>query len=243
MFRQRTYFGKLFSLNRHRKRWGASRHVVSGLDYELLKTKRVEGDVAKPTRGSVRSLDEHLANLRVEFAGQSELLWHHARLVVLLRREYQVKKTFEQFWALWEAQAAYLCDNLNLRWLVSATDSFADHHPNPAVRATAMVVSTLMVTLKIYETERALAYPAPAPLDPAKLQYVQSDMIPLFSGLSCFTVGSDDTLRNTRERLGNLMDDSPVGMILKTIFDRIHLEDTAFARLKAQHHRARTRWW
>ncbi|MCF1470964.1 hypothetical protein FS763_03350 [Agrobacterium vitis] len=202
----------------------------------------VEGDAAQQTRGSEKSLDLHLENLRREFAGQPELLWHHARLIVLLRREFQVEQTFAQLQALWEVEADFLCENLNLRWLVSAADSFVDHHPDAAERARAMLVSLLVNTVKIYETERVLAT-APAPADAQKLERLQSELIPLFSGLSCFTIGTDDTLRNMRWRLDGLMAQGPVGLMLKTVFDRLQVEDTAFSRLKAQHHRGRTGWW
>ncbi|MBF2715418.1 hypothetical protein GOZ98_16845 [Agrobacterium vitis] len=202
----------------------------------------VEGDTAQQTRGSEKSLDLHLENLRREFAGQPELLWHHARLIVLLRREFQVEQTFVQLQALWEAEADFLCENLNLRWLVSAADSFVDHHPDAGERARAMLVSLLVNTVKIYETERVLAT-ASAPADAQKLERLQSELIPLFSGLSCFTIGTDDTLRNMRWRLDGLMAQGPVGLMLKTVFDRLQVEDTAFSRLKAQHHRGRTGWW
>ncbi|MCE6073882.1 hypothetical protein FS764_07610 [Agrobacterium vitis] len=240
--RKKSRIERFFSLNQHRKRWGAARHAVADLDYQGLKQQMVEGDTALQTRGSEKSLDLHLENLRREFAGQPELLWHHARLIVLLRREFQVEQTFAQLQALWEAEAAFLCENLNLRWLVSAADSFVDHHPDAGERARAMLVSLLVNTVKIYETERVLAT-GPAPADAQKLERLQSELIPLFSGLSCFTIGTDDTLRNMRWRLDGLMAKGPVGLMLKTVFDRLQVEDTAFARLKAQHHRGRTGWW
>ncbi|MVA56070.1 hypothetical protein [Agrobacterium vitis] len=240
--RKKSRIERFFSLNQHRKRWGATRHAVADLDYQALKQQMVEGDTALQTRGSEKSLDLHLENLRREFAGQPELLWHHARLIVLLRREFQVEQTFAQLQALWEAEADFLCENLNLRWLVSAADSFVDYHPDAGERARAMLVSLLVNTVKIYETERVLAT-APAPADAQKLERLQSELIPLFSGLSCFTIGTDDTLRNMRWRLDGLMAQGPVGLMLKTVFDRLQVEDTAFARLKAQHHRGRTGWW
>jgi hypothetical protein len=46
-----------------------------------------------------------------------------------------------------------------------------------------------------------------------------------------------------RWRLDPLMKERPVGQILKTVFDRLQIEDTAYARLKARHHRDRTGWW
>jgi hypothetical protein len=126
---------------------------------------------------------------------------------------------------------------------VSATDSFADHARDGETRTLATLVSLLVNTIKIYETERVLAEGAPASLSPAKIAQVQDELVPLFSGLSCFTVGTDDTLRNMRWRLDPLMEKGPVGLILKTVFDRLQVEDTAYARLRALHHRERTGWW
>lgn len=243
MARKKTAFEHFFSLNWHRKRLGGAKHVSASGDYSALKGTLVEGTTPVQTHGSAKSLDEHLANLRTEFAGKPEILWHHARLIVLLRRGVDTERVFAQFLELWNEEADYLCNELNLRWLVSATDTFADHSDDPAVKAQATLVSVLVNTIKIYETERVLAAQKPADLDDGKLADVQQRLIPLFSGLSCFTVGTDDTLRNMRWRLDPLMDGTPVGVILKTVFDRLQVEDTAYARLKARHHRGRTGWW
>ncbi|MDQ0454555.1 hypothetical protein [Rhizobium paknamense] len=243
MPRKKSRLERLLSFNQHRKRWGAGRHAQPVTDTEILKTKIIDGDQPVQTRGSEKSLDLHLVNLRREFSGQPELVFHHARLIVLIRREFQLPDTFLQFRTLWEAEGEFLCEHLNLRWLISAADTFADHDPDPANRAIAILISTLVNTVKIYETERVLADPAPAPLSSDKVALVQRELVPLFSGLSCFTIGTDDTWRNTRWRLDPLMARGPVGMILKTVFDRLQDEDTAFHRLKELHQRERTGWW
>ncbi|WP_027488332.1 hypothetical protein [Allorhizobium undicola] len=242
MPRKKTRFERFLSLNQHRKRWGAKKHV-GPVDFAALKARLIDGGEVVQTRGSEKSLDLHLANLRREFSAQPELVFYHAKLIVLLRREFEVKETFAQFRALWEAEAEFLVRHLNLRWLVSAADSFADHDPDPAVRASATLVSVLVNTVKIYETERVLADPPPAPISPSSIDQVQQELVPLFSGLSCFTIGTDDTWRNTRWRMDGLMERPPVGLILKTVFDRLQEEDTAFHRLKLLHQRERTGWW
>lgn len=241
--RKKTAFENFFSLNWHRKRLGAGKHSRSSRDYAAMKTSLVSGDAPRQTRGSAKSLDEHLENLKSEFAGQPELLWHHAKLIVLLRRGVDTDGVFAQFSELWTEEGAYLCEALNLRWLVSATDTFADHAPDGETRTLATLVSLLVNTVKIYETERVLADGDPAPLLPERVAQVQNELIPLFSGLSCFTIGTDDTLRNMRWRLDPLMEKGAVGLILKTVFNRLQIEDTAFARLRALHHRERTGWW
>ncbi|NBB50681.1 hypothetical protein GVN24_20595 [Rhizobium sp. CRIBSB] len=243
MARKKTAFERFFSLNWHRKRLGGAKHIQSVADFAAMKMALIDGDAPMQTRGSAKSLDAHLENLRREFAGQPELLWHHAKLIVLLRRGVETEKVLAQFEDLWEQEGAFLAGALNLRWLVSATDTFADHSRDAETRTLATLVSLLVNTIKIYETERVLADGAPLPLSPVKIERVQDELVPLFSGLSCFTVGTDDTLRNMRWRLDPLMEKGPVGLILKTVFDRLQVEDTAYARLKAQHHRERTGWW
>ncbi len=205
--------------------------------------RRLDGHDPMQTRGSAKSLDEHLENLKREFAGQPELLWHHAKLIVLLRRGVETDQVFAQFASLWEQEGIFLCENLNLRWLVSASDTFADHAPDGETRTLATLISVLVNTVKIYETERVLGEAEPVPLSSAKVGQVQQELVPLFSGLSCFTIGTDDTLRNMRWRLDPLMEKGAVGMILKAVFDRMQVENTAYARLKALHHRERTGWW
>lgn len=243
MARKKTAFEHFFSLNWHRKRLGGAKHVKSSGDFATMKSTLVNGDAPRQTRGSAKSLDEHLENLRAEFAGQPELLWHHAKLIVLLRRGVDTDQVFAQFSELWAQEGAYLCETLNLRWLVSATDTFADHAPDGETRTLATLVSLLVNIVKIYETERVLAESDPAPLPPERVAQVQNELVPLFSGLSCFTIGTDDTLRNMRWRLDPLMETGSVGLILKTVFGRLQIEDTAFARLRALHHRERTGWW
>jgi hypothetical protein len=241
--RKKTAIERFFSLNWHRKRLGGAKHLASHPQFAEMKANLVEGSAGTQTWGSSKSLDAHLANLRLEFAGQPELLWYHAKLIVLLRREIQTEETFARFLDLWVREGDYLCAKLNLRWLVSATDTFADYALDSETRTLATLVGVLVNTVKIYETERTLADDEPASISVSRIAEVQHNLIPLFSGLSCFTVGTDDTLRNMRWRLDRLMAQEPVGRILKTVFDRLQLEDTAYSRLRALHRRERTGWW
>jgi hypothetical protein len=243
MPRKKSRLERLLSFNQHRKRWGARRHALAVEDFGALKSTLISGAAVTQTRGSEKSLDQHLANLRLEFVGQPEIVFHHARLIVLIRREFNVEATFAQFKTLWDQEAAFLCAHLNLRWLVSASDTFADHHPEKAARAISMMAAALVNTVKIYETERLVATGGPTEPDPTKIEQLQTDLVPLFEGLSGFTIGTDDTLRNMRWRLEPFFEEGAVGQILKTVYDRLQTNDTAFARLRALHRRDRTGWW
>ncbi|MDB5525326.1 MAG: hypothetical protein JWM58_3089 [Rhizobium sp.] len=243
MVRRKSRLEALFSLSRYQKRWGAARHTKAIDDFGPLKTSLVEPSDGKAKTGHIKAIDDHLANLRVEFQGRPEILYHHAMLIVLIRREYKVEETYARFRTLWEQEADFLCENLNLRWLISATDTFADHDPDMAARAIAMMVSVFATTIKIYETERFVSGSDALPALPEKIEQLQPAQVPLFEGMCLFRVGSDDTLRNMRWRLEPFFKHGATGRIAATVYDRMQDNDTAYARFRALHHRDRTGWW
>ena len=241
--RRKSRLERLLSFNQHQKRFGAGRHVKDDPDLAAMKAQIIQRGPPILTRGSSKQLDQHLDDLRREFSGQPELSWHHAKLIVLIRREVRTAETYARFRMLWDSECVFLCDNLNLRWLVAAADTFAEHECDPEIRAVAMMTSLLMNTVKMQESERHLCGTAAATPDPARVDHVRTDLVPLFQGMSCFTVGTDDTLRNMRWRLERFFKVMPTGAILKTAWDRCQSEDTVFARMRAMHIRKRTSWW
>ena len=218
-------------------------HAGTNPDIAAMKARVLDAGPPSQTRGSSKSLDQHIENLRSEFSGQPELLWHHARLIVLIRREYRTLETYGSFRALWDEEHAFLCDHLNVRWLISAADTFAEHDRNFNVGAVAMMTSLLANTVKLYESERYLCNAATLSPKPARIAHVKEQLAPLFEGMSCFTVGTDDTLRNVRWRLSKFFTVEPTGAILKTVWDRCQVEDTVFARMRHMHQRSSTQWW
>ena len=83
--RRKSRLERLLSFNQHRRRWGAAKYTAADADLAAMKARLLGEGLALRTRGSQKSLDRHIENLRCEFSGQSELLWHHARLIVLTR--------------------------------------------------------------------------------------------------------------------------------------------------------------
>lgn len=243
MARKKTKFEAFFSLSRHRRRWGAAKHVSNDLSYEALKHSFVEPSQGIPHKGRIESLDQHLANLRVEFAGEPELLYEHAKLIVLIRREYDVRQTYAAFKRLWAAEGDFLCAKLNLRWLISASDTIADHDEQMATRSIAMMTSLLSTTVKIYETDRYISGRMAEPPKPELVEDVRQTLHPLFDGMALFRVGEDDTLRNMRWRLGPFFGEGISGKIAQEVFARLQVLDTAYARLRNLHTRKRTEWW
>lgn len=208
-----------------------------------MKNTTIQDAPPRQTRGAEKSIEKHISNLRVEFSGQSELLFYHAKLIVLIRRGHAVGTTYKEFKKLWNEEAEFLRTSLNLRWLISAADTFCDHDPDPSVRSIALAASVMANTTKIYESERYLTDNASIRILPQKADEVKKQLVPLFDGMSCFTVGTDDTLRNMAWRIKALSKTKPVGLILGAIWDRHQSENTAFGRFRRVHERKSTEWW
>ena len=234
---------QLLSMNQHRKRWGARKHSATTQNLTAFRETIIDEGEPAQTRGAEKSIDAHLQNLRREFSGKSALLLHHAELIVLIRREYNVAETYEKFRELWLDEGAFLIENLNIRWLVSATDTFAAHDSDMRIRAVGMMTTVMVNAVKMQESERYLTGIENVTVDPARAADVQERLIPLFEGMSCFTVGTDDTLRNMVWRMEPFMELEPVGPILREIWARLQINDTVFARFKALHTREKTSWW
>lgn len=243
MVRKKSKLEALLSFNRYRKRWGAAKYAKLDQDYAGMKQRLIEDSDREHRSGKQKSLDDHMANLRLEFKGQPELLFYHAQLIVLMRREYNVRETYQQFKTLWENEAPFLTAHLDLRWLISASDSIADLDEDLTARAIAMIGSSLANTIKVYETDRFIHGGDERPVSQEAIEQTQGAPMHRFNGMYLFKVGTDDTLRNMRWRLDPFFKQGIAGAIAKAIYDRLQENDTAFSRLRALHHRDRSGWW
>lgn len=241
--RRKSRIERLLSLNQHRKRLGAKGAVDPDGSLDAMKTTTIDAGSKVWTRGSNKSLSTHFEDLRREFHGQLELVFHHAKLIVLIRREAELRKHFELFTSLWETEEAFLLKHLDTRWLLAAVDTFVDHDDDPVVRSLGMAAICLVNSIKLAETERVLCESKTLPLSPERVAEIQTRRVALFDGTSGFTVGTDDTLRHMRWRLDNVRDLCITGRILGELFDRMQEHDTVYARFRAAHTRQRTSWW
>jgi hypothetical protein len=232
-------------LSRHKRRSGAIE--LSNLittDFFQQKQKSIDGDEIQYTHGSSNDLDEHFEALRDEFVGQSELCYTHAKIIVLIRRDFEAKKHFAIFEKLWKEEKDYLLKNLNIRWLISATDTFADFSDDDCIKSLSVACSCLLNTVKIQESERFITNLVSSIDDKEKITRLDNEeRIPLFDGTSVFKVGTDDTLRNMRWRIDKVAKINIAGEILLEIFLRLQEHDTVFKRFKDRHKRSKTGWW
>lgn len=240
------FLHKIFSFSRYQRRFGVNKLKISSPEYDdfdSLKSQIINQGESILSRGSAKNIQEHYGTLRQEFSGQSELSFHHAMLIVMLRREIDVSLTFKRFNFLWEKQGDWLIKNLNIRWLVSACDTFADHSSNDIERSFALATTILANTVKVYETENILTNHQKIIYDPDLVDKLQTEAIPLIEGMSCFTIGTDDTLRNMVWRMNEICPNTITGKILMEVFQRLTNCESAFGRIRKHHTRIKTKFW
>lgn len=237
---------KFFSFSRLQRRLGAAR--ISSLEpdpenLETFKTRIIEQGEPVLSRGSAKDVQKHHATLRQEFSGQPELVFHHAMLIVFVRREFELDKTYARFEALWQHHGDWLLKHLNIRWLVSACDTFADHSTDSTQRALALATTVLANTVKAYETENIMTHNITVAYDSQLVAQVNQEAIPIFEGMSCYTIGTDDTLRNMVWRMKDIAPSYAAGKILLEVFNRLSTLPTAFGRMRQVHVRDKTQFW
>lgn len=184
-------------------------------------------------------LREHMRELRIELVGEPELCVVHAGVISLIRRQEQLDHFVPQFLRMWEHEGARttLLRHLTLRWLVSAADTFVDHHPDPEARAVAMNGVLLANVLKLVESER-LVHGLRGKVQPI----VRPSRGFLFDGMTAFALSRGDMIDNMLDRLHGVTARQPVvGAIVEEMLVRVKREDTVFKRIERLSARLRKR--
>ena len=243
--RDKYRFEKWFSFSRHKRRYGAKKMSQDiSVDFNKQKSQFIADSDTVYTHGSANNIEDHFLALKNEFAGQSELCYTHAKIIVLIRRDFEAKKQYLIFEQLWHEEKKYLLKRLNTRWLIAATDTFADYSNDESVRSLSVACACLLNTIKIQETERFITNANDCEVDDKKIAILDNEeRVALFDGTSAFKVGTDDTLRNMRWRIDKMATINVAGEILLEVFLRLQKHDTVFKRIKDRHTRSKTGWW
>ena len=243
--RDKTKFEKWFSLSRHQRRAGAEKlSSLISTDFKSQKKKTILGSGITYTHGSSNSIEEHFKALKEEFIGQSELCYTHAKLIVLIRRDFEVDNHYKLFEQLWQEEKEHLLKNLNIRWFIAATDTFADYSNDDAIKSLSVACVCLLNTVKLQESERFLTNADQCKDDNKKQNRLDNEeRFTLFDGTSVFKFGTDDTLRNMRWRIDKAAKLNVAGEILLEVFKRLQKFDTVYKRTKDRHARNKTGWW
>lgn len=209
----------------------------SELDVERLKTQTIRLGEKSYSFGLKPDLTEHLSMLEREFSGQTQLEFFHAATTVFIRRGLNLEKTTKNFKLLWQNEGAFLCENLDTRWLVSACDTIIDIYDDPAEILMAFAGTLFMNTIKLYETERAAHnYDTSA----TKADY-RGGRVPLFDGMSAYMPFNGDMIENLLNRVKNAEQDSIAAQILDELIKRAHRHDTVFRRFQTLRQSAQNR--
>lgn len=102
-----------------------------------------------PFMSRSREFESHISELEYEFGGKPRFLHVHSALIVAIRRQINLEWTLGEFRRLWAAKASELVQMLSLRWLVSATDTFADYPSDECERSVALMVTLFVNTIKL----------------------------------------------------------------------------------------------
>ena len=243
--RDKSKFEKWFSFSRHKRRSGAKElSSLISTEFESQKKNIMPGNDITNTYGSSNNIKVHFEDLKNEFSGQSEICYTHAKIIVLIRREYEIKKHYKLFEQLWSEEKDFLLENLNTRWLLSAADTFADFSKDNAVKGLSIACICLLNTVRIADSERFISHAASCK-DDQKLQdrLDNEERFELLDGIAVFKFGTDDALRNMRWRIDKAAKLNVAGEILLEIFKRLQKFDTVYKRTKDRHARNKTGWW
>jgi hypothetical protein len=183
-------------------------------------------------------VEGEMYNWRRRFVGLPALAFKHCVLIIKIRREHDLERHLNAFFELWEQEGQFLREILNVKWLVSACDTFSDHSPDDAERATALIASSIVKTIKLYETEMLFRFKR---LDPLAWPVYKNTLI--FDGLYSFNIGYGDVVNNLKRRIKDITRrGTPPALILNELFERICKFNTAYSRLRAEHTCEQTSW-
>ncbi|WP_170413893.1 hypothetical protein [Ruegeria atlantica] len=99
--------------------------------------------------------------IATEFVGKSELAFLNAQLIANLRKRSWPDQAPALFCRLWAEQSDHLLHQLDLRWLVSSIQTFADHGANSTQREVGHAMRILFGLMKLYEFERLFSGRSP----------------------------------------------------------------------------------
>lgn len=148
----------------------------------------------------------HLQELQHEFLETPEICFKLISCIVYIRRNINQKEQLILFNHLLIEHKKECLYHLSTRWLVSICDTLADHG-SAVEKANAMIVSTFVNLIKLSDTYvNLLEVPA---ISKANLQQ-QKAGIPLWDGLTEFSVKDGDMMRNLFNRIENSVSEAPL---------------------------------
>lgn len=151
-------------LENRRSPFGFGSGTLPNLDVDLVAMTHAlvpNSATALPEDDFVTSWDRKRARIASEFVGKSELAFLNAQLISNLRKRSFPSHTPALFRRVWHEHSDHLLSVLDLRWLVSSVQTFADHGENATQREVGQALRMLFGMMKLYEFERLFSGLAP----------------------------------------------------------------------------------
>ena len=169
-----------------------------------------------------------------DFAGKSELSFLVSCLVMMSRRALFPKEMCDLWYRIWTQEAAYLREEMNLRWKISALKTFGFHGRSEAERQVGRELFLLTGMMKISDTERSFSGKASderfAPGNRSKKSFRQVAL-----GMVPYSITDGDLDRIMLVQIYDAVQkckNSPVYDLAMEVLDAINTrDDTVFRRL------------
>ncbi len=171
--------------------------------------------------------------LLVEFDGQSRLWAVHAMCIAALRRRDPDPRARDLFFRIWRERGAQMADELDVRWLISAATTFADHGQTNEQRLGGMGLSMLFDLIKLHDSERRVS--ARRNDRPFRRRKDKPFRAPLAFGMRAYSLKTGDLDKIMLARLWRLAEADPVLRPLGFRMLRMVMRDprTVFARVQS----------
>lgn len=202
------------------------------LDFAPLKTQLIprEGPWSGP-RPVRYDYAQNAAWMRFRFGGQSALCHLAACLIMLSRRENMPPDMVDLWHRLWDEEAAFLVEHLNVRWKISALRTFGSHGRSELERRLGREIFLVTGMMKLADSERNFSGHGAS--DHFKLGNRKNDPVAL--GLEAYSVPTGDLdlhilamLSDTVEALSG----TGAGLLGRDVLTQIDAApDTVFRRL------------
>ncbi|WP_171124742.1 MULTISPECIES: hypothetical protein [unclassified Ruegeria] len=198
---------------------------------EPLTVQIVAEDAARLGPGSPNtSWARKRARIAEEFVGSTELAFLNAQLIANLRKRDFPTQCPTLFQRLWAEQSAHLLQVLDLRWLVSSVQTFADHGMTPTQREVGHALRMLFGLVKLYEFERLFSGHPPS--DAFRLRHKVDAALPM--GMEGFSLDSGGLDINLIAPIwSKALTDPTIAPLANHLLNRLNADPgTVFRRLK-----------
>lgn len=152
------YFKLMRVLERRQRPFDDLDPFLAPADLDLVAAREalVDAPTLTPDDCPKYSAKAKWVELQAEFAGQPQLYLWHAMMIAVSRRRDPPPQALALFFRIWSEMGTDLARELPVRWLISASTTFADCGQNADQRALGMGLSTLFDLIKLHESERRI---------------------------------------------------------------------------------------